>query len=118
MVAFIDEHRDVYGVGAMCSALRIAPSTYYLHRARVEDPDQRSNRAKRDEDLRPKIERVWNDNHAVYGAEKVWRQLGREQVKVARYRRAADARPGAAWRRPRTGLQGHDRRRRGGRPAT
>jgi transposase InsO family protein len=84
MVSFIDEHRDVYGVEPMCSVLPIAPSTYHLHRARAEDPDRRPDRAKRDEDLRPKIKRVWNDNHAVYGADKVWRQLGREQVDVAR----------------------------------
>ena len=84
MVTFIDEHRDVYGVEPMCSVLPIAPSTYYLHRGRAEDPDRRPDREKRDEDLRPKIERVWNDNHAVYGADKVWRQLVREQVEVAR----------------------------------
>jgi len=39
---------------------------------------------KRDEALRPKIQRVWDENHAVYGAQKVWRQLGREKVPVAR----------------------------------
>jgi putative transposase len=84
MVTFIDEHREVYGVEPMCSVLPIAPSTYYLHRGRAEDPDRRSDREKRDEDLRAKIERVWNDNYAVYGADKVWRQLGRERVAVAR----------------------------------
>ena len=84
MVAFIDEHRDVYGVEPMCSVLPIAPSTYYEHRARLDDPDLRPPREKRDEELRPEIQRVWNDNHAVYGADKVWRQLGREKVAVAR----------------------------------
>jgi transposase InsO family protein len=84
MVAFIDEHRDEYGVEPICDVLPIAPSTYYEHRARAEDPDRRPDREKRDEDLRPKIERVWNDNHAVYGADKVWRQLVREKVEVAR----------------------------------
>jgi transposase InsO family protein len=84
MVAFINEHRDEYGVEPICNVLPIAPSTYYEHRARAEDPDLRPDREKRDEDLRPKIERVWNDNHAVYGADKVWRQLGREKVAVAR----------------------------------
>ena len=83
MVAFINEHRDEYGVEPICD-VPIAPSTYYEHRARAEDPNLRPNREKRDEDLRPKIERVWNDNHAVYGADKVWRQLGREKVEVAR----------------------------------
>jgi transposase InsO family protein len=84
MVAFIDEHRDVYGVEPICQVLPIAPSTYYEHRARAEDPDRRPAREKRDELLRPEIQRVWNDNHAVYGADKVWHQLAREKVDVAR----------------------------------
>lgn len=84
MVAFIDEHRDVYGVEPMCSVLPIAPSTYYEHRARANDPDRRPAREKRDEQLRPEIQRVWNDNQAVYGADKVWHQLGREKIDVAR----------------------------------
>ncbi len=84
MVAFVDEHRDEYGVEPICDVLRIAPSTYYERRARAEDPDRRPDREKRDAELRPQIERVWNDNHAVYGADKVWRQLVREKVEVAR----------------------------------
>ena len=84
MVAFIDEHRDAYGVEPICDVLPIAPSTYYEHRARAADPDRRPAREKRDEVLRPQVQRVWNDNHAVYGAEKVWRQLGRENIEVAR----------------------------------
>jgi transposase InsO family protein len=84
MVAFVEEHRDEYGVEPMCSVLPIAPSTYYEHRARAEDPDRRPAREKRDEQLRPEIRRVWNENHAVYGADKVWHQLGREKLEVAR----------------------------------
>ena len=84
MVAFIDKHREVYGVEPICDVLPIAPSTYYAHRAQADDPTKRSDRAKRDEELRPKIQRVWDENHAVYGAEKVWRQLAREEVDVAR----------------------------------
>ena len=84
MVAFIDEHRDEYGVEPICEVLPIAPSTYYEHRARAVDPDRRPAREKRDEVLRPQIQRVWNENHAVYGADKVWHQLGREKVDVAR----------------------------------
>lgn len=84
MVAFIDAHRDEYGVEPICDVLPIAPSTYYEHRARSKDPAKRPARAKRDEDLRPRIQRVWDENYAVYGAEKVWRQLGRENVDVAR----------------------------------
>lgn len=49
-----------------------------------EDPDRRSKRAKRDEELRDEIQRVWNEHFRVYGAEKVWRQLRREGVQVAR----------------------------------
>jgi transposase InsO family protein len=84
MVAFIDQHRDDYGVEPICDVLPIAPSTYYEHRDRVKNPDKRPDRAKRDDKLRDDIQRVWDDNHAVYGAEKVWRQLGREKVACAR----------------------------------
>jgi transposase InsO family protein len=84
MVAFIDEHRDAYGVEPICEVLPIAPSTYYEHKARERDPDRRPPRAKRDDKLRGEVRRVWNENHAVYGAEKVWRQLAREKVAVAR----------------------------------
>lgn len=84
MVAFIDEHRDAYGVEPMCDLLQIAPSTYYEHRSRAADPDRRPARVKRDEKLRSQIWRVWNENHAVYGADKVWEQLGREKVDIAR----------------------------------
>ncbi len=84
MVAFIDEHRDAYGVEPICEVLPIALSTYYAHRARAADPEKQPARAKRDDKLRPEIQRVWNDNHAVYGAEKVWRQLTREHIATAR----------------------------------
>jgi transposase InsO family protein len=84
MVAFIDENRSQYGVEPICATLPIAPSTYYEHRARSRDPDRRPERAKRDETLRDEIRRVWDENFAVYGAEKVWRQLRREGVDVAR----------------------------------
>jgi putative transposase len=84
MVSFIEENRDEYGVEPICEVLPIAPSTYYEHRARARNPDQRPARAKRDAKLRPAIKRVWDENFAVYGAEKVWRQLAREDVDVAR----------------------------------
>ena len=84
MVAFIDEHRAVYGVEPICKVLPIAPSTYYEHRARSRDLDRRSGRARCDEALRVEIQRVWKENFAVYGAEKVWRQLCREGRDVAR----------------------------------
>ncbi len=84
MVAFIEEHRKVYGVEPICRVLPIAPSTYYVHRACMMNPDKRSERAKRDERLEVEVQRVWDENFAVYGAEKVWRQLVREKVDVAR----------------------------------
>jgi putative transposase len=85
MVAFIDEHRDTCGVEPICDALKIAPSTYYEHRARRLDPDKRPERAKRDEKLRPEIRRVWEESFdGVYGADKVWHQLNRESIEVAR----------------------------------
>ena len=84
MIDFIDEHRDVYGVEPICAVLPIAPSTYHEHRSRRRDPERRPTRAKRDDELRPEVRRVWDENFAVYGAEKVWRQLVREDIAVAR----------------------------------
>jgi putative transposase len=84
MVQFIDAHRDEYGVEPICEVLPIAPSTYHEHRGRAADSAKRPKRARHDDELRPAIRRVWDDNHAVYGAEKVWRQLRREDMAVAR----------------------------------
>lgn len=64
--------------------LQVAPSAYWLHVARRRNPELRSKRAKRDEWLMVEIRRVWNDNHQVYGARKVWVQLNREGITVAR----------------------------------
>ena len=84
MVSFIDDHRALYGVEPICAVLPIAPATYYAHRSRARNPELRPERAKRDEELRAKIRRVHEENFSVYGAEKVWRQLKREGVEVAR----------------------------------
>jgi putative transposase len=84
MKAFIDDHRDAYGVEPICKVLPIAPSTYYLHAARRAAPDRRSARAKRDELLSRQIQRVWDGHFQVYAARKVWRQLLREGFAVAR----------------------------------
>jgi len=81
---FIDKHRDVYGVEPICRVLPIAPSTYRTHAAGLADPSRLSARVRRDADLRPAIQRVWRENFAVYGARKVWRQLNREGIAVAR----------------------------------
>ena len=84
MVAFIDQHRDPYGVEPICAILPIAPSTYYEYKARQADPSRLPARARRDAALRPEIARVWEANESVYGAKKVWKQLNREKVPVAR----------------------------------
>jgi len=84
MITFIDDHREDYGVEPICKVLPIAPSIYYEHKARQADPSRLPQRAVRDADLREQIERVWKENKAVYGAYKVWRQLNREEISVAR----------------------------------
>ena len=84
MVGFIDAHRDAYGVEPICREVPIAPSTYYEQKARERDPARRPARAQRDAELQPEIQRVWDDNFQVYGAKKVWRQLNREGIAVAR----------------------------------
>jgi putative transposase len=84
MIAFIDEHRVVHGVEPICRVLPIAPSTYHAHVARRGDPTKAPPRVRRDAELRPHIRRVWEENFAVYGVRKVWRQLGREGIAVAR----------------------------------
>jgi putative transposase len=84
MKSFIDEHREVYGVEPICRVLLIAPSTYYEHAARKADPHRRSARERRDDDLSQEIRRVFAENFGVYGVRKVWRQLQREGVDVAR----------------------------------
>ena len=84
MIAFIDDHREVYGVEPIRKALPIAPSTYHAHAARRADPAKAPARARRDQTLKAEIARVFAENFAVYGARKVWRQLGREGIEVAR----------------------------------
>jgi len=64
--------------------LQVAPSGYWRHAARQRDPSLRSARAQRDEALIPEIQRVWHANQQVYGADKVWRQLRRDKISVAR----------------------------------
>ena len=84
MVSFIDEHRDTYGVEPICAELPIAPSTYYEQKAREADPDRLPARARRDAELEVAVQRVWEENFRVYGARKVWRQLNREEIPIAR----------------------------------
>jgi transposase InsO family protein len=84
MVGFIDDHRDRFGVEPICAVLPVAPSTYFLHKAQQQDSTKRSARARRDDELRAAIQRVWDEHQQVYGPRKVWRQLRREGHRVAR----------------------------------
>jgi putative transposase len=84
MISFIDQHRSEYGVEPICAQLPIAPSTYYEHKAREAEPERAPPRVRRDVELSSDIRRIYEENFQVYGARKVWRQLGREQVTVAR----------------------------------
>jgi putative transposase len=84
MITFIDEHRARHGVEPICRVLPIAPSTYHAHAARRADPAKLSARARRDITLRTEIRRVYEENFRAYGVRKVWRQLLRDGIAVAR----------------------------------
>src|SRR4051794_3929279 len=84
MIAFIDDHRDAYGIEPICTVLPIAPSTYHAHVAQRIDAGKRSARARRDATMKLEVQRVFAENFGVYGARKVWRQLRREGFTVAR----------------------------------
>jgi putative transposase len=84
MIAFIDDPREVHGVEPICRMLPIAPSTYHARVAQRADPAKVSPRARQDLVLMEQIRRVHEANFGVYGARKVWRQLGRDGVAVAR----------------------------------
>jgi putative transposase len=79
VTAFIGAHRDRFGVEPVCKVLQAAPATYYAARSRPP-----SAQAQRDEVLVGEITRVWTENRRVYGADKVWKQLHREGIPVAR----------------------------------
>ncbi|EBW6541109.1 IS3 family transposase [Salmonella enterica subsp. enterica serovar Corvallis] len=84
LMPLLDKLREQYGVGPLCSELHIAPSTYYHCQQQRHHPDKRSARAQRDDWLKKEIQRVYDENHQVYGVRKVWRQLLREGIRVAR----------------------------------
>ena len=84
MTPFVDEHRERFGVEPVCKALQIAPSAYWREAARKREPALCPARRQRDAALLPEIERVWENNMRVYGADKVWKQLRRERFAVAR----------------------------------
>ena len=84
MIQFIEDHRDVHGVEPICRVLPIAPATFYKNLAKRADPSLLSDRAKRDEELKPEIERIFEENLSVYGVRKVWHQMRREGFDIAR----------------------------------
>ncbi|EHS8103430.1 IS3 family transposase [Escherichia coli] len=84
MMPLLDKLREQYGVGPVCSELHIAPSTYYHCQQQRHHPDKRSARAQHDDWLKREIQRVYDENHQVYGVRKVWHQLLREGIRVAR----------------------------------
>ncbi|WP_440132511.1 IS3 family transposase [Escherichia coli] len=84
IMPLLDKLREQYGVGPVCSELHIAPSTYYHCQQQRHHPDKRCTRAQRDDWLKREIQRVYDENHQVYGVRKVWRQLLREGIRVAR----------------------------------
>ena len=84
MIAFIHDHRAVYGIEPICRVLPIAPSTYRAYAARRVDPGKQPARVRSDAALMVEIQRVFEANFRVYGVRKLWRQLGREGIAVAR----------------------------------
>ena len=113
MVSFVDEHRGIYGVEPICAVLPIAPSTYYERKTQLADPSRISLRARRDDVLCREIGRVCKANREVYGARKVWHQLRREGVEVARctverLMRNMGPRGAVRGRRPRTTIPGEE----------
>ena len=84
MTSFVDKYREAYGVEPICAELPIAPSTYYEQKARQADPSRLPKRACWDVVMCEEIRRVWHKNRKLYGARKVWRQLHREDIEVAR----------------------------------
>ncbi len=84
MIAFIDDHRETFGLEPICKVLPIALSTYYDHLAKRRDPSRLSSRARRDAMVKTQVQRVFDENFRVYGVRKIWRQLQREGFDVAR----------------------------------
>lgn len=84
MFRYIEEHKDRFGIEPICKQLPIAPATYYELKAREHDPARLPARARRDIELKPQIQRVWDQNMSVYGARKTWKQLNNEHIRVAK----------------------------------
>ena len=83
-MGFIDAHRKDLGIEPICHELAIAPSSYQTHAARLADASKRSARARRNDALRAQIERVHAASFGLYGSRKIWHQMRREGIKVAK----------------------------------
>lgn len=81
MTRFVDAYRDRFGVELICRVVDFAVSTYYAVKKRITSP---ADRVLRDADLIPLIRAAWEDSRQLYGARKIWQQLRREGVRVAR----------------------------------
>ena len=88
---FVNKHRDAHGVEPICKVLQIAPSGYRRHATQQRNPDLRCARVKLDDTLKPEIQRVWQANRRVYGAEKVYKQMRRERITQATLHRRIDS---------------------------
>jgi len=84
VMSFIDAHREDLGIEPICRELAVAPSSYHEHARRQADPGRRSARARRDDEIKAQIKRVHEASSGLYGARKVWHQLLRDGVAVAR----------------------------------
>ena len=80
----MEAHVSDFGVEPICRVLQIAPSTWHEHARRKADPDRLPQRVKRDAELSVQIRRVFDENFGVYGVRKVWKQLARDGIEVAR----------------------------------
>jgi putative transposase len=84
MIQFIEDHRADLGVEPIRRVLPIAPATFYDRLAKRVDPSRLSDRAVRDADLKPEIERVFEANLSVCGVREIWRQMRSEGFNIAR----------------------------------
>ena len=83
-MSFIDSHREELGIEPICRELAVAPSSYHEHAVRLADPGKRPVRARRDDEIKEQIRRVHDASFGLYGTRKVWHQLRREGIKVAK----------------------------------
>jgi putative transposase len=100
--AYIDEHRERFGVEPICSVLGVSASAFYERAS-----GRRSARRVEDERLLQRIEEIHDANYCAYGYRRTWKALlragedvGRDRVKrLMRQNRIQGAkRRGKPWR--------------------